>query len=179
MCDAIKYAGVRAALLAVAVLTGACTTLEDFQAMSPDERAAKVCSSTAGSRQRRSALSNLNNEISTSEEVLSNGYRVHEYCRIVAVAVPARAADCWNLTGDELSACQQRTVPAGYENRRVCEPVAVPIDYQYESAKLRDLQLARAEQLEMQEEQSYACMGRARSLSVDEAYSRYKANAEP
>lgn len=179
MGDAIKSGGVRAVVLAMAVFTGACTTLEDFQAMSPDERAAKVCGATAASRQRRSALANLNNEISDREEVLSNGYRVHEYCRVVAVAVPARAADCGGLTGDELSACQKRTVPAGYENRRVCEPVAVPIDYEYENAKLRDLQLARAEQLEMQEEQNAVCVGRARSLSVDEAYSRYKANAEP
>jgi hypothetical protein len=173
-------AAIRIACVLVALVTaGACTTLEDFQAMSPDERADKVCSSTAAYRQRRSALNTLNNEILTREELLSSGYRVHEYCRIVAVTVPARAADCGGLSGDELTACQQKTVPARTENRRVCEPVAVPIDFQYESAMLRDLQLARAEQLEIHEEQTYVCVARARSLSVDEAYSRYKANAEP
>lgn len=147
--------------------------------MSPDERAVKVCSGTNAARQRKSALANLNNEISAKEELLATGYRVHEYCQIVPVAVPARAANCNGLSGDELTACQQRTVPATVENRRVCKATAIPIDYQYESAVLRDLQLARANQLEIHEEQMYVCESRARSLSASDAYSRYKANAEP
>jgi hypothetical protein len=175
MVDAI-----RTGIALVALLTAtACTTLEDFQAMSPDERAEKVCGATAAARQRRSALNDLNSEITEREELLSRGYRVHDYCRIVAVTVPARPADCGGKSGDELTACQQKTIPASTENRRVCEPVPIPIDYQYESARLRDLQLARAEQLEIHDEETYVCVGRARSLSVDEAYLRYKANAEP
>jgi hypothetical protein len=169
----------RVCVLAALLGAGACTTLEDFQAMSPDERADKVCSGTAAYRQRRSMLNNLNSQISDREEALATGYRVHEYCRVVAVAVPARPADCGGLAGDELAACQRKTVPATMENRRVCEPVPVPIDYQYESAMLRDLQLARAQQEEIHDEQTYVCVARARSLSADEAYSRYKANAEP
>lgn len=169
----------KAVVLMALLIAGGCTTLEDFQAMTPDERADTVCSSTAAYRQRRAALNNLNNEISAREEILAKGYRVHEYCRIVAVTVPARPADCGPLAGGELDACRNKTIPASTENRRVCEPVAIPIDYRYESDMLRDLQLARAEQLEVHDEQTYVCMGRARSLSVDEAYSRYKANAEP
>jgi hypothetical protein len=166
-------------VLAALLTAGACTTLEDFQAMSPEERADKLCSSTASSRQRRTTLNNLNSQISDKEEALATGYRVHEYCRIVRVTIPARAADCGGLAGDELAACQRNTVPATVENRRVCEPVPVPIDYQYESAMLRDLQLARAQQSEIHDEQTYLCIARARSLSANEAYSRYKANAEP
>jgi hypothetical protein len=171
----IKIAYVLVALLAAS----ACTTLEDFQAMSPDERADKVCSETAAYRQRKWALANLNDALLEKQNLLAKGYRVHEYCRIVAVTVPARPADCGGMTGEELTACQQKTVPGSTENRRVCEAVPVPIDYQYESAVLRDLQLARAEQLDIHEEQTYVCVARARSLSADEAYSRYKANAEP
>jgi hypothetical protein len=173
-------AAIRIACVLVALATAsACTTLEDFQAMSADERAEKVCSTTAASRQRKWALTNLNDQILAKQDLLATGYRVHEYCRIVAVTVPARPAECGGLSGDELTACQRKTVPASTENRRVCEPVAVPIDYQYESAVLRDLQLSRAEQLDLHEEQTYLCVARARSLSVDEAYSRYKANADP
>lgn len=161
------------------MLVNACTTLEDFQAMSPDERAEKVCSATAASRQRRWQLNSLNDEISARQQLLATGYRVHEYCRIVAVTVPARPADCGGLSGDELATCQQKTVPASMQNRRVCEAVPVPIDYRYEAAVLHNLQMTREEQLAIDDEQAYVCVGRARSLSVDEAYSRYKAGADP
>jgi hypothetical protein len=161
------------------LLVSACTTLEDFQSMSPDERAEKVCGATAAARERKWGLNSLNDEISTRQQLLATGYRVYEHCRIVAVAVPARPADCGNLSGDELTACQQKTVPARMENRRVCEAVPVPIDYQYEAAVLHNLQMNREEQLAIHDEQAYVCVGRARSLSADEAYLRYKAGAEP
>jgi len=161
------------------LLASACTTLEDFQAMGPDERAEKVCSGTAAYRDRKWGLNSLNDEIMARQQLLATGYRVHEYCRVVTVTVPARAADCGNLAGDELAACQKKSVPAHAENRRVCEQVAVPIDYHYETAVLRNLQLTRDEQLAFHEQQSYLCVARARSLSVDEAYSRYKAGMEP
>lgn len=161
------------------LLVSACTTLEDFQAMSPEERAEKVCSATAAARQRKWELNSLNDEIAARQQLLATGYRVHEYCRVVAVTVPERPADCGGLSGDELAACQQKTVPARTENRRVCEAVPVPIDYSYEAAVLRNLQMAREEQLAIDDEQAYVCVGRARSLSVDEAYSRYKAGADP
>lgn len=169
-----KWCAILAALFA-----GACATLEDFQAMSPDERAAKVCSGTDAYRQRRWSLTNLDNAISEKQELLATGYRVHEYCQILPVAIPGKAANCSGLTGDEFNACQQSTVPATVENRRICKATAIPIDYQYESAALRDLQLQRAEELDFHDEQTYMCEARARSLSATEAYSRYKANAEP
>jgi len=162
-----------------ALFAGACATLEDFQAMSPDERAAKVCSGTDAARQRRMSLTGLENQIEEKETLLARGYRVYEYCQILPVAVPARAADCKGLEGEELKACQQKTVPATVENRRVCRATAIPIDYPYESAALRDLQLARANALEVHEEQTYVCEAKARSLSASEAFSRYKAHAEP
>lgn len=161
------------------LLVSACTTLEDFQAMSPEERAEKVCSATAASRQRKWALNSLNDEISARQQLLATGYRVYEHCRIVAVTVPARSADCGGLSGEELAACQSKTVPASTENRRVCEAVPVPIDYQYEASVLRNLQMNREQQLAIDDEQAYVCVGRARSLSADEAYSKYKAGADP
>lgn len=161
------------------LMASACTTLEDFQAMGPDERAERVCSATAAYRERKWTLNSLNDEISAKQQLLGKGYRVHDYCRIVAVTVPARPADCGNLTGDALNTCQKNTVPARTENRRVCEAVAVPIDYRYETAVLRNLQMTREQQLAIHDEQAYLCTARARSLSVDEAYSRYKAGVDP
>ncbi len=147
--------------------------------MSPDERADKVCGATSASRQRRSALMNLNNEISAKEELLATGYRLYEYCQVVPISVPATAANCSGVTGTELETCQRSNTPARTEYRRVCRETPVPIDYNYESSILRNLRMAREDQLEIDEQQTYVCVAKARSLPATDAYSRYKINAEP
>ncbi len=147
--------------------------------MSPDERADKVCSATSASRQRRSTLTNLNNEIWAKEELLTTGYRLYEYCQVLPVVVPATAADCSGVTGAELETCQRSNTPARTEYRRVCRETPVPIDYNYESSILRNLRMAREEQLEIHEQQTYVCVAKARSLPVSDAYLLYKINAEP
>lgn len=147
--------------------------------MSPDERADKVCGATSASRQRRSALTNLNNEITAKEALLATGYRVYEDCQVVPISVPATAADCSSVTGAELAACQQRNTPARIERRRICKETPIPIDYNYESGILRNLRMAREDQLEIHEQQTYVCVAKARSLPATDAYSLYKINAEP
>ena len=157
----------------------ACTTVEDFQAMSPDERAEKVCAATSAARQRSSSLANVNNQILAKEQLLTTGYRVYENCQVVPIAVPARAADCSGVTGAELDTCQKSNTPARTEYRRLCRETPVPIDYNYESSVLRDLRMAREDQLEIHEQQTYLCIAKARSLPATDAYSLYRINAEP
>ncbi|HEY6130544.1 MAG TPA: hypothetical protein VIV27_00930 [Halioglobus sp.] len=147
--------------------------------MSPDERADTVCSGTAAYRQRKSSLADLNNRILATEHLLATGYRVYEYCQIVPVSIPARSADCSGLAGDELEACKKNNRPATIENRRVCQQRPVPIDYNYESDILRNLRMARADQLDVHEQQTSDCVARAWSLPADDAYLLYKNNAEP
>jgi len=161
------------------LLAGACTTIEDFQAMSPDERAEKVCSATSASRQRSSSLANINNQIQMKEHLLATGYRVYEDCQVVPIVVPARNADCSGKTGSELESCQKNNTPARTEYRRLCREIPVPIDYNYESSMLRDLRMTREDQLEIHDQQTYSCVARARSLPATDAYILYKNNAEP
>jgi hypothetical protein len=161
------------------LLSSACTTIEDFQAMSPDERADKVCSATAAYRQRSSTLAGINNQIVAKEQLLATGYRVYEDCQVVPFAVPARAADCSGVTGTALETCQKSSTPARTEYRRVCRETPVPIDYNYESSVLRDLRMTREDQLEMHEQQTYGCVAKARSLPATDAYILYRNNAEP
>jgi hypothetical protein len=161
------------------LFSSACTTIEDFQAMSPDERADKVCSATSAYRQRSSSLANINNQISAKEEILATGYRLYEYCQVVPIAIPATAADCSGVTGAELETCQRSNTPARIVYRRLCRETPVPIDYNYESSVLRDLRMARQDELEIHEQQTYVCAAKARSLSATDAYSRYRINAEP
>lgn len=161
------------------LLLGACTTVEDFQAMSPDERAAKVCGATSASRQRRSGLMNLDTEISAQENLLATGYRVYQNCQVAPVRVPAAVADCSGLTGSELESCQKSGTVARTEYRRVCREARVPIDYNYESGILRNLRMAKADQLDYHDQQTAVCIAKARLLPATEAYSRYQINAEP
>lgn len=161
------------------LVCSACTTIEDFQAMSADERADKVCGATNASRQRHSALMNLNDRISVQEALLTNGYRVYEDCPVMPVYIPAAVANCAGKSGDDLQNCQQKNVPAHTEYRRVCRQVAIPIDYNYESDVLRNLRMAREDQQEIHEQLKSDCLLRASTLSPTEAYSAYLKNAEP
>lgn len=166
------------AVIPLALLVS-CTTMEDFHAMNPDERAESVCSATNGYRQRKRALTDLNNEIADKENLLATGYRVYEACQIVTVNVPGKTVSCEGLGGKELKACQKSNTSATTENRRVCTQTPVPIDYNYESSVLRDLRMSRQNQVEMHELQTDNCLSRARTLSADKAYLLYKGNLEP
>ena len=161
------------------LLLSACTTVEDFQAMSPDERADKVCSGTGAYRQRKRSLTDLNDQIMAKEDLLATGYRVYERCQIVPVSIPARNVDCSGLNGDQLDDCRKGNHPATIENRRLCKQIPVAIDSQYEAGVLRDLRMAREDQLEIHEQQTQDCVARARSLPAGDAYLLYKSNAEP
>ena len=166
-------------ILMLLMLASACTTIEDFQAMTPEERAEKVCSATSASRQRTSSLANINNQIRMKEQLLATGYRVYEDCQVLPIVVPARTADCSGKTGSELESCQKSNTPARTEYRRLCREIPVPIDYNYESSVLRDLRMNRQDQLEIHDQQTYSCVARARSLPATDAYILYRNNAEP
>jgi hypothetical protein len=147
--------------------------------MSPDERADTVCGATSASRQRKSALMNLDNEILAQENLLAKGYRVYENCQVLPVRIPATEADCSGMTGTALDTCQKSSTPARTEYRRVCRETPVPIDYNYESGILRNLRMAKEDQLDYHDQQTQVCVAKARLLPASEAYSRYKINAEP
>lgn len=166
-------------LTSVAVIfLSACTTVDDFHAMSPDERADKVCRSADTYSQRERSLRSLGTQISAKEDLLATGYRVHESCQMVSTTVPGKTVDCGGATGVSLQVCQMGNTPAMTQNRQVCTETPVPIDYNYESGALRNLHMARAELDEYHEQQTYVCVAKARSLPADRAYSLYKRDAE-
>jgi hypothetical protein len=157
----------------------ACTTIEDFKTMSPEERAEEVCSATSASHQRRAALMNLNDRIAAQETLLTNGYRIYEDCPVLPVYVPAVAYDCTGKTGNDLDNCQKKNTPAHTEYQRVCRQARIPIDYNYESGILRNLRMAKDDQQQIQDQLNSDCIEKAKLLSPTEAYSAYLKNAEP
>jgi hypothetical protein len=165
-------------LTILALLLGACASLEDFQNMTPDERARKVCESSSSYGARATSLRQLNDQIAEKEYVLARGYRVYEHCQVIPIAVPGKTNDCSNVTGDALKACQQGNTAPTTVWRNVCTQTPVPIDYNYESSAIGDLRMTRESLLEQHEQSTYTCEARIRSLPAERAYSIYKNGME-
>ena len=165
-------------LTTLVLLLGACASLDDFQNMSPDERARKVCESSSSYGQRARSLRQLNDQIADKEYALARGYRVYEQCQVIPITVPGNAVDCSNATGEALATCQKRNTPPTTVLRNVCTEVQVPIDYRYESSAVADLQMSRESLLEQHEQSTYTCEAKIRSLSAERAYLLYKQDME-
>jgi hypothetical protein len=165
-------------LTTLLLFLGACASLEDFQNMSPDERAQKVCEGSSAYAGRARSLRQLSAEIAEKEDLLAHGYRVYEQCQIVAFTVPGNTVDCGNATGEALQNCQQGNTPPTTERRKVCMETRVPIDYAYESSALRDLRMSRESLDEQHEQLTYACQARVESMPAARAFSLYKDDLE-
>lgn len=165
-------------LTVLVLLLGACASLDDFQKMSPDERARKVCESSSSYRQRATSLRQLNDQIAEKEYVLARGFRVYEQCQVMPITVPGKTVDCSNQTGESLENCQKQNTQPTTVWRNVCTQVPVPIDYRYESSAVGDLQMSRESLLEQHEQSTYTCEARVRSLSAERAYLLYKQDTE-
>jgi hypothetical protein len=165
-------------LTTLLLLLGACASLDDFQQMSPDERAMKVCESSSSYGMRARSLRQLNDQIVEKEYVLARGYRVYEQCQVIPITVPGNTVNCSNVTGEALATCQKRNTPPTTVWRNVCTEIPVPIDYRYESSAVADLQMSRESLLEQHEQSTYTCEVRIRSLSAERAYLLYKQDLE-
>jgi hypothetical protein len=165
-------------LITLVLLLGACASLDDFQKMSPDERARKVCEGSSSYGQRASSLRQLNDQIAEKEYALARGFRVYEQCQVMPITVPGNTVDCSNETGEALAICQKRNTSPTTVWRNVCTQIPVPIDYRYESSAVGDLQMSRESLLEQHEQSTYTCEARIRSLSAERAYILYKQDME-
>jgi hypothetical protein len=165
-------------LTTLVLVLGACASLDDFQKMSADERARKVCESSSSYGARATSLRQLNEQIAEKEYVLARGYRVYEHCQPMPIAVPGKTIDCGDATGDALKTCQQGNTPATTVWRNVCTQTPVPIDYAYESSVVGDLRMTREGLLEQHEQSTYTCEARLKSLPAERAYLLYKNNME-
>lgn len=149
--------------------------------MSPEQRAEKVCAGTGSYRERKRALTEVDNQIRERENLLATGYRAYEQCQLVSVSVAAAGAivDCSGLSGGEAKKCKNGNTAQTTETRRVCVETRVPVDYNYESALLRDLRMGRESQIAFHQQLTEDCRYRAISLTAEEAFSLYQSNGEP
>jgi hypothetical protein len=165
-------------LLPIFLMLAACTSLEDFQNMGPDERAQRVCAGSSGYAERSRSLRELDEQIGASQALLAKGYRVYEQCQIVTVPVDGVTIDCGDATGKELKKCQKANRKATTDERRVCTQTAVPIDYAYESHLLGNLRMQRLDLKEQHEQLTLSCQDRVRFMPSDEAYEIYSGDTD-
>jgi hypothetical protein len=69
-------------LMLTVLLLSSCSTLEDFQKMTPEQRANKVCDYEASSYTYR--INSINSEINSLRGLLMDGFKVVKRCRTTA-----------------------------------------------------------------------------------------------
>jgi len=156
----------------VLVALAACTSMEDFQAMTAEERAQEVCTGSRAYKARTSSLRQLDSAIIEKENLLAQGYRVHRQCR--QVVVPARTVDCSNTSGGEREACQRANESARDSLAQECVDVPVRIDSEFEYRQLSEYKSTRDIELAVHEEALAYCLARVRDMPADEAWHRYE-----
>lgn len=165
--------------IAVAFTLVACASVEDFQAMSPEERAEKTCTSADAYDDRARDIRRNDSAMRSQTALLSTGYRVHENCQMVSTTIPGTTADCGGATGVSLQACKLGNTPATTQQKKVCTETPIPINHEYEARVLRNLQMDHESLSEEHQQKTYLCMAKVRSLPAERAYTLYVKGKEP
>jgi hypothetical protein len=138
-------------------LLNACTSLEDFQKMTPQTRAHKTCNNNVTVKHYKSQTYHLTNEINEIDELLLKGYKTHENCTTITYERTDKDKPVNSI-------------------KKICTEVIIPLnDHVYESEKNRRAELAL--QLENAKDKKQSnfdkCFDQVLSMSVEQAYNRF------
>lgn len=152
--------------LIVIFLTG-CTTLDDFKAMSAEQRAIQVCNKQPNIVPLASERDSYKNSISSAHQALALGYRVHRQCYQVEVYGDA-ITNCRNF-GSGIRCTEYR--PKEYQTQ--CNETPVSIDTNLEQSNIQSWTDA-LKILEARLNTEYnACYQNVLQMSAEEAYKYY------
>ena len=156
----------RTLLFALLLLFG-CTTVSDFQKMSPHERAVAVCKRQKDLQSIGSQISSLQNSINDSQSVLARGYRVHQQCRQVEVYGDS-SVTC-NRFGSQVTCDESR--PKSYKTECTETPVSINPDLEKENIRNWSQSI---ESLKAQgKEKAQKCYQFIYPMSPEQAYKYY------
>ena len=147
----------RTLILTIAALTSACTTLEDFQNMSPSARANKTCNDDVTVRHYRYQVNNLTSQINEIDALLLKGYRVRE--------------SCTTITYDNDSSKTPKQ-----SSKKICQEVVIPLnDHIYNLEKERRLNLSQElESATIRKKNSFNdCYQKVLPMSAEQAFTRF------
>ena len=172
----------RILLVAGCLVFSGCTTLKDFEAMSPQQRADFVCVNEPDIKQFAAEMSGYRGRIAEINQAIERGYRVHVSCHYEAVEVCETVDHDHARGGTDGKRHHHRADHAGsghsHEHKtewhKVCIETPVAIDGQLERDKKADyrnlLNVSRA----AHHEAFMQCHERVRPMSAGEAYSYYQ-----
>lgn len=130
---------VRASGMLLAVLAG-CTTLEDFQKMTPEQRAQQVCRQQIAPLDRQAQ--DLRTGIADVNAALSAGYRLHRSCRDVE-RYGDKQVTCTTTNNGPASTTQCTEFrPRRIETVCTDQPVAISFDLERDKLNSFNAQLA-------------------------------------
>ncbi len=141
----------------VAFLLTGCTSLEDFQKMTPSARAHKTCQNDVTVRHYKSQIYQYTNEIEQIDDLLLKGYKTRE--------------NCTTITYERNS--EDKPVNA---IKKICTDVVIPInDYVYEFEKNRRAELSiQLEQAQDRKQLNFdKCFDKVQTMSAEQAFNYY------
>lgn len=148
-------------------LTAACTTVSDFQKMTPGQRAEAVCKRQPTLRNMFEQKQALEAQVADAQAALARGYRVHKQCQQVKVYGNA-STSCTSMNG--YTNCQESR-PESYETRCTETPVSISADLERSNINLWSQSL---ENLRSQARSYYQnCYQSVLGMSAEEAYKHY------
>jgi hypothetical protein len=147
------------------VFLSACTTVKDFQNMTADQRAEKVCKNQRAFQELTQQKQGLENGISDSQAALARGYRIHRQCQKVKVIGDSTKTTC-SFVGNKTT-CEQ-TAPASYENR--CTETPISLNFELEKSNVSTWQQALQSTDEKLKAEWQRCYQFMYGLPPEEAY---------
>lgn len=160
------------ALAAVLVVSG-CTTVEDFVALTPEQRAEKACLNVREFKLDYQELSALGSNIAQTQMDLNRGYKIHKQCQTVQIAGSA-TTNCYQTPlGVQ---CNTVTNP-NYQT--VCDEIPVAINPEFEAEKLKKMKELYPALEERLRKKYNACYQTVLQMSPDQAFAVWKSRTKP
>ncbi len=145
----------------IAFLLNGCTSLEDFQKMSPESRAHKTCNNDVTVRHYKSQVYQLTNEINQIDALLLKGYRTHENCTVITYES--------NTLGDEKDK-QKNSI------KKICTEVVIPLTnytYDHEKNKKSELMTNLGNAKSKKQQNFDQCYQKVLLMTPEQAFTRF------
>lgn len=148
--------------MVVVTTISSCTSLSDFEGMTAEQRATKVCNKRY--KDEANQLSQYKQKITDQRSVLSAGYRLMEQCETKYVTTGTSCREYFGTLkcSDDI------------EEKKICRNIPIQIDYEYEQKRLTSIESAYSEYRQKLKTAYQGCYTSIVPLSASQAFSHYK-----
>jgi len=154
--------------LTLTLLISACTTVDDFRKMSPDERANRVCSRQANIKNLVAEKDQLTAAIQAAQADLGRGYKIHKQCN--QVKVYGNPTTSCQKTGNTVNCTEYR--PESYTTQ--CQELPVSINAELEKEKIQSWTITYQNTQQNLQNEWQKCYEFMKKTTPEEAYGYYK-----